>query len=989
MNKLHALKIFVLMIALTFAILLVGCDISNTNTYYVNFLVNDNVYKTIAVKENETIDNEIFKEIKPAIDGYEFKYWLDGDDKFDETQKITKDLNLKAYFEKVTEKVVITIVSNNEIVNTIELEKGQKLSKLDDFVLEGYVFKGYYLGEELYDFDADVNENITLTAKWEKEAEKDITVKLYDGDELIDTIITKANVEVSLKKLTKEGYDFVGWSYLENVYNDKITLSEDAVLNAKWEVHLYTISFYDKDKLIETRKVEHGKDLLDIPTFVKDGYEFMGWDQELVNITSDLIVYADYYAIEYMITYHNCDKTSNVRKYTIESRPIVLSAAEKEGYVFGGWYLEDNFKTKVEVIETGTFGNLNLYARFLNTYSVYFSLDGGDFSSDVIESYNLKANSTGEFVITQYNTNYWELYKDNIFLMKKENDPKAIYSFRVGLKYNNGSFVITSLVKSGGSSNDLGDCDYVIVVAESNTAGCKELNFNNLKVGYKLSINVDIASLSEGAVNLKTLLFNDSLTEYKGNILEEQILPTPKKKRYIFKGWMTSENEIITKINNSSSKEIILKALWEKAEGTTEYEIDMISDELIEKIGRVVSKNIELPTYIEEFKATIKWTTSDENIISSTGVVKRPFGSNKTCTLTMSITIKEITQEYTVTVLVPRGYKDISKGGIIAGYNYTSITPSDVTLRKVDILYCAFGNVGANGHITNLSSIGSYLKNYIDKAHSYGDYVILSLNTSNLAIAASKQETIDVLVKDCLKAINNFGLDGIDVDWETPTQETKENYTALMKSLYTRVKANNPEHLVTTATAAGPWQYPRFDLENSIKYIDYINLMAYDLQTNSKATHQSALYKSTRGYTLGKCTIDETLPLYNNVNVPNEKIIVGLPFYGRKFKDTDGIGQSSSADGACTQSYIYENYLSKSVDGVTIGFDDECKVPYIYDANKRLFISYDDEKSIRIKTEYISMKGLAGMMYWQDGQDYNNKLLNAIYANKSTMKSTR
>ena len=35
------------------------------------------------------------------------------------------------------------------------------------------------------------------------------------------------------------------------------------------------------------------------------------------------------------------------------------------------------------------------------------------------------------------------------------------------------------------------------------------------------------------------------------------------------------------------------------------------------------------------------------------------------------------------------------------------------------------------------------------------------------------------------------------------------------------------------------------------------------------------------------------------------------------------------------------------------------------------------------------MKGLAGMMYWQDGQDYNNKLLNAIYANKSTMKSTR
>ena len=46
-----------------------------------------------------------------------------------------------------------------------------------------------------------------------------------------------------------------------------------------------------------------------------------------------------------------------------------------------------------------------------------------------------------------------------------------------------------------------------------------------------------------------------------------------------------------------------------------------------------------------------------------------------------------------------------------------------------------------------------------------------------------------------------------------------------------------------------------------------------------------------------------------------------------------------------------------------------------------------NEKSIGIKCEYIHDKGLAGMMYWQRTQDYNNKLLNAIYSNKSVMEN--
>ena len=130
-------------------------------------------------------------------------------------------------------------------------------------------------------------------------------------------------------------------------------------------------------------------------------------------------------------------------------------------------------------------------------------------------------------------------------------------------------------------------------------------------------------------------------------------------------------------------------------------------------------------------------------------------------------------------------------------------------------------------------------------------------------------------------------------------------------------------------------QYVKFDLANSHKYLDYINLMSYDMQTNAKSSYHNALYKSSKGYTLTQCSIDQTLPLYNALGVPNEKIIIGVPFYARVFKNTNGLGQASEAAGSATQEFLYTNFLSKSVSGVTVGWDDECKVPYIYDANNK------------------------------------------------------
>ena len=88
--------------------------------------------------------------------------------------------------------------------------------------------------------------------------------------------------------------------------------------------------------------------------------------------------------------------------------------------------------------------------------------------------------------------------------------------------------------------------------------------------------------------------------------------------------------------------------------------------------------------------------------------------------------------------------------------------------------------------------------------------------------------------------INLYGFDGVDIDWETPLSEEATSFTNMMRVIYEKVKANNPNHLVTAAIAGGMWQPPRYDLVNSHQYLDYINMMTYGMVSNN-GYYQNAL----------------------------------------------------------------------------------------------------------------------------------------------------
>lgn len=983
--------IYGIIMLLLIAVTLIGCD---TKKYKVTFRSEFHVESVKYVEEGKKVSkpNEL------TFEGYKFIDWYLEDKPYDFDKAVTEDIVLDAKWDKLNEVKEFTVTFKDTEENVLEkvtVKEDDKLVKPTDPVREGLVFGGWYTDIECtmeYNFDLAVIEDFVIYAKFVDPIVKyTVIFKGFNGETLA-SLSVEAGVEIPTIAIPNapavEGYKFVSWD------KDFSSITSDLEINAVYEAVIteWTVSFENVE--LEDIIVANGEKLEKITDPVKEGFDFVGWftdeacqeqyDFEAV-VSSNLTLYAKFTEKVYTITYIlNGGKCDDLVKEFKHNDVVVLPVPERYGYSFTGWYETiDGADVKIEVLENK---NYKLKAKWeaLEKYAVNYDLNGGKFTDEIMNNFEKEIISLGSFTITQQNVDFWEIYSTNVFIYSFSQNPKPTYSLRIGLARAKVGYKVMCEYMSGSTENAYPECDYVIVVSEHNSKLYSSIAVL-IKEGQTITLDgFDPDNMESKEVNIKADVVEEGELTTKGKFYLGEDLFVPERSGYEFLGWFDENNQKVEKVQE---KDVNVIAKWARKIGPVEEELDLIENKLSELLKGTISKDLDLITSDEEVSATISWSSSDENIISKEGKVTRVLGKEAQVVLTALITLQGTTREASFTVNVAKGYKDLSKGGIIGGYNYTGNLPDDTTLKNVDILYCAFGEVGTNGKISNYSSIKANTKNYVDKAHSYGTYVLISISTSNLASVAASDELINVFADDLVNLINECNLDGIDMDWETPTQATATNYTRLMKVVREKVKGNNSAHLVTSALGAGPWQYVKFDLANSHKYLDYINLMSYDMQTNAKSSYHNALYKSSKGYTLTQCSIDQTLPLYNALGVPNEKIIIGVPFYARVFKNTNGLGQASEAAGSATQEFLYTNFLSKSVSGVTVGWDDECKVPYIYDANNKRFYSYENEKSIGIKCEYIHDKGLAGMMYWQRTQDYNNKLLNAIYSNKSVMEN--
>ena len=214
--------------------------------------------------------------------------------------------------------------------------------------------------------------------------------------------------------------------------------------------------------------------------------------------------------------------------------------------------------------------------------------------------------------------------------------------------------------------------------------------------------------------------------------------------------------------------------------------------------------------------------------------------------------------------------------------------------------------------------------------------------------------------KDCGRICKDFNLDGIDIDWEYPSQgmgagisesaADTYNYTLLMRDLR---KAIGKKALLTLASSHSA-RY--IDFPSILPVISFVNVMSYDMGTPPMGLH-NALHPSKIG---GRSSAEAAIDRHVKVGIPITMLTMGLPFYGRGARGYQDYMDYKDYVKACEND---GEGLKKL--GLTEMWDEEGQVPYLAGEEGKPVYTIENPRSLKLKCDYIKERHLLGGMYWE------------------------
>lgn len=270
----------------------------------------------------------------------------------------------------------------------------------------------------------------------------------------------------------------------------------------------------------------------------------------------------------------------------------------------------------------------------------------------------------------------------------------------------------------------------------------------------------------------------------------------------------------------------------------------------------------------------------------------------------------------------------------------------------------------------------------------------------NFTDAALTDSSRARFARSAVQMVKNYGLDGIDIDWEFPGQavggiearpEDERNFTLLLQELRTRLDSLSAErglvgddrYLLTIASNDNQEYFEHTEMEKVHRVLDFVNIMTYDFFTAGSETtgHHTGLYQSAHPNAptrTGAAAVERHL----DAGIPPEKLTLGVAFYGRMWTgvepERNGLNQPYE-DFAGYHSYetLVTEYVNRK--GFTRHWDESAKAPTLWAPDSAAFISYEDPESLRHKARFIRDEDLGGVMYWEHSNDYRGVLLDVLY----------
>ncbi|KAJ5344046.1 CAZyme family GH18 [Penicillium brevicompactum] len=281
-------------------------------------------------------------------------------------------------------------------------------------------------------------------------------------------------------------------------------------------------------------------------------------------------------------------------------------------------------------------------------------------------------------------------------------------------------------------------------------------------------------------------------------------------------------------------------------------------------------------------------------------------------------------------------------------------------------------------------SVGGWSFNDGDSAHYWSDM-------------ASTESGRKSFAKDLLRTLQQYGFDGVDLDWEYPvasdrggSKDDMENYGKLIKQVRSTFDDSGSSLGISFTIPSSYWYLRHFDVPAYLQEdgADWANMMTYDLHGVWDGT--DPYIGNITGAHTNLTEIQQSMDLLWRNNVDPSKIVLGIGFYGRSFtlKDSSctGVGcpfTGGGQPGRCTDAsgILSYNEIMEIVENVDVQgpiWEETAAVMYVtWDDNQ--WVSYDNNVTMKQKVDWANDHCLGGVMIWALDQDtYDWQALTAL-----------
>lgn len=354
--------------------------------------------------------------------------------------------------------------------------------------------------------------------------------------------------------------------------------------------------------------------------------------------------------------------------------------------------------------------------------------------------------------------------------------------------------------------------------------------------------------------------------------------------------------------------------------------------------------------------------------------------------------------------------------------------PKSIQWNKLDHIAYAFAEPNAKGELKSYTA--GTLKSVVSQAHKNKVGVSISVGgwsgSKYFSTLLSSKSKMNTLTNNIVKMVDNFNLDGVNLDWEYPNDpngvacnakspKDTANYLAFVQALRKALNKKYPKvhKLITIAVGTNPFndehQNPLKALNKGwASSVDSFYIMSYDISGSwmSKSGPNAPLKASPSRY---DSSVVQSVAAWHKAGIPSNKIVVGIPFYGTALKTNSAVtlksrmyvplakpsaikgdkydelsadpcpGAKKSYSGSFQWRSIVSAGITKNKNGWKSYWDTTSSTPYAFRAKDKHLLSFDNAKSLKEKINYVKQHGLGGAMVWSlEMDDASHTLLGAL-----------